>query len=88
MKILWDEAKDEKLKSTRGISFEDAATLILQNQIVDILKNPTRSGQFYFVLNLRNYIHAVPFLVNEDEDIVLKTIYPSRKLHKRYGRKK
>jgi uncharacterized DUF497 family protein len=84
MKILWDEEKNYKLKSERGVGFEDVASRILHGEIIDIMKNPTRGGQYYFIINLNQYIHVVPFMTGEDE-IILKTIYPSRKYHKKYG---
>ncbi|CAN2050325.1 BrnT family toxin [Candidatus Magnetomoraceae bacterium gMMP-1] len=84
MKILWDEEKNYKLRSERGVGFEDAAFRILNGDIIDIMKNPTREGQYYFIINLNQYIHVVPFIIGEDE-IILKTIYPSRKYQKSMG---
>ncbi|MCM8813546.1 MAG: BrnT family toxin, partial [Candidatus Omnitrophica bacterium] len=77
MNIVWDDAKNRKLIFERGISFEEAAELILQERYVDILKNPTKDNQFYFLVLIKNYIHVVPFLINDKEEIVLKTIFPS-----------
>jgi hypothetical protein len=34
-----------------------------------------------------DYTYVVPFVVDSDKNIVLKTIYPSRKFHKMYGGK-
>jgi len=39
------------------------------------------------VLNIREYIHLVPYVETKDE-IFLKTIIPSRKTTKNYLRKK
>ena len=39
--------------------------------------------QFIFILELRGYICYVPFVENDDE-IFLKTIIPSRKLNKEF----
>lgn len=36
-----------------------------------------------FVVEIENYIYLVPFIEKEDE-IFLKTIYPSRKATKKY----
>ena len=88
MRILWDDEKNRKLISERGVGFEEIVSCIMNNEILDILKNPTRTGQYNLVVNLKNYTYAVPFLVSENEEVILKTIYPSRKLHKVYGRKK
>ena len=33
----------------------------------------------------RNYTYVIPFVIDKDKNIVLKTVYPSRKFHKIYG---
>ena len=86
--MVWDEAKNELLKRERGVSFEEIAGIILDNQYTDIVENPTRPNQMYFVLTIRGYTWLVPFLIDESENIVLKTAFPSRKFHRRYGGKK
>ena len=44
-------------------------------------------NQEIFIIRLKDYICYVPFVENEKE-IFLKTIIPSRKLNKIYGEKK
>ena len=85
MKIIWDEDKNDVLKQTRGVSFEEITGIIMENRYIDIIKNPPRPGQRYFVLRMRDYTWIVPFVVDDDEAIVLKTAFPSRKYHKQYG---
>jgi len=82
--ILWDENKNIKLKLERNVSFEEISEYILSENIVDIIDHPKRKNQNIFVLELNNYIHAIPFVVDDNENIILKTAYPSRKLHKKY----
>jgi hypothetical protein len=53
---------------------------------LDILAHPNESdypNQKMYVLYLNHYIYLVPVIENEDE-IFLKTIFPSRKLCKQY----
>ena len=88
MDILWDEARDKKLKETRGISFDDVAQLILDKKYLAVLENPVRPKQMIFVLSYRGYTHVVPFVIDNEDNIVLKTILSSRKLHKLCGEKK
>jgi hypothetical protein len=83
--IKWDIEKDRWLRKTRGISFQEIADRILSGDYIDILKNPAHAGQEVFVLKIRNYVWAVPFVIEDDESIFLKTAYPSRKLFRRYG---
>lgn len=82
--IIWDENKDLKLKIGRNISFQEVSELILTNQYLDILEHPTKPEQKIFVIEMDNYVYAVPFIIDENSNIVLKTVYPSRKLHKKY----
>ena len=88
MDILWDEAKAKKLKETRDISFEHVAQLILDKKYLAILENPGRPKQMIFVLSYKGYTHVVPFVVDQEENVVLKTVFPSRKFHKLYGEEK
>jgi uncharacterized DUF497 family protein len=83
--ILWDEQKNMLLKKTRNVSFERAAMIIQNHEEIEVLENPVHIGQVYYIVNLNDYIHVVPAVVNADGNIVLKTIFPSRKYHKRFG---
>ena len=38
-----------------------------------------------FIVRFKGYIYVVPFKIDEDDNIVLKTAYPSRKFNKKYG---
>ncbi len=69
----------------RNISFETISDIILKKQYLDILENPSRPDQDIFVVNVNRYIYAVPFIIDNKSNIILKTIFPSRKLNKIYG---
>lgn len=84
--ILWDDEKNQKLRLERNISFEQIAELILRKEYLAILEHPSRPNQQIFVLLLNGYVHAVPFVIDEQANIVLKTAFPSRKLHKKHMR--
>jgi disulfide oxidoreductase YuzD len=83
--VNWSESKDRFLKAVRGISFQDIAEEILSGRYIDILENPGRPGQDVFIVRINDYTWVVPFVLREDDTIFLKTAYPSRKFHKRYG---
>jgi uncharacterized DUF497 family protein len=87
MNIIWDDEKNSKLKRERQISFEEIESLILAKKYIEILKHPKHPGQRVFILPINGYIHAVPFLLDDDNSIILKTAFPSRKFHKIYGHK-
>ncbi len=84
MKIIWDEQKNEKLIETRGISFEDVADILLQKKYIDILEHPTRHNQMLLIIPFKGYTYVVPFIIDKENNIVLKTVFPSRKFHKLY----
>ncbi len=83
--IIWDDDKNQKLQIERGISFDQISEMILRKEYLDILDNPSRPNQQIFVLMLNNYTYSVPFVIDEQSNIVLKTAYPSRKLHNNYS---
>jgi uncharacterized DUF497 family protein len=86
--IIWDELKNQRLIVERGVSFEEVAEILLNKEHVDIIENPAHPNQNYFIVKLNNYIHVVPFVLDEDKRIILKTIFPSRKFNKIYGGQK
>ena len=83
--IIWDDNKNLKLQRERQMSFEEIAEIILRKDYLDILENHTRPGQLVFVISFHDYVYAVPFIIDENENIILKTAYPSRKLSKKYN---
>ncbi len=84
MKSLnWNPEKNEILKKTRDISFEEIALLIEAGDILDVLDNRGHQGQFIYILEIETYAVVVPFIETDDE-IFLKTAFPSRKFTKLY----
>ena len=82
----WNVAKNEKLKTDRGISFEEIVFHIERGDVLDILEHPNQHryvGQRVFVVNVAGYAYLVPF-EESDTEVLLKTIIPSRKATKRY----
>ena len=82
--IVWDDEKNQKLQIKRDISFDQISEIILRKEYFDILENPSRPNQQIFVVRINDYIHSVPFIIDDQSNIVLKTAYPSRKLQKKY----
>ena len=83
--IKWDEEKDRWLILRRGISFNDIAEKIIEGEYLDILENPRKPNQDIFLIAIKGYVWVVPFVIDKDEAIFLKTAYPSRKFNKIYG---
>lgn len=84
--IRWSEEKDHKLRLRRGVSLARIAEMIENKEYLAILKHPKRSNQMIAVLRIDDYTWSVPFVYEDDgEAMFLKTAFPSRKLHRRYG---
>ncbi|MDO8737171.1 MAG: BrnT family toxin [Thermoleophilia bacterium] len=82
----WDDDKNETLILERGISFEEIVFHIGQGDIIDIMEHPNQkkyAGQRIFIIDVEGYAYLVPFVENEEE-IFLKTIIPSRKATRKY----
>ena len=85
----WSNDKNEKLRVTRGVSFEEAVLAIDQGQLLDILRHPNQNkykNQYMFVVKIYNYAWLIPF-AEAGTEVFLKTIIPSRKATKKYLRK-
>ena len=82
----WNLEKNEILKEQRKISFEEIVFQIQNDGLLEIIKhlnNDKYVNQKIFVVIYNNYVYLVPFLEKENE-IFLKTIFPSRKYTKKY----
>ena len=77
--IRWSQLKSERLKRTRGVSFEE----IISSQLIAVKNHPKREDQNIMLFKLKGYIWIVPY-VEEKDYIFLKTLYPSRKFTKLY----
>ena len=84
--LNWSPEKNELLKKQRNLSFEEIAYLIEAGQILGIEENSNRPHQRMSVIEMENYAIVVPFVETQNE-IFLKTAFPSRKHAKRYGLK-
>ena len=74
--IRWNDEKNKELQRDRGISFEE---------YIEILENPSNPEQMIFIINYQNYTWVIPFVLEDEGTIFLKTAFPSRKFHKKYG---
>lgn len=77
--IRWNHLKSERLKRTRGVSFEE----IIAAELIAIKRHPKREGQDIMLFKHKGYIWIVPY-VEEKDRIFLKTLYPTRKYTKIY----
>ncbi|MGH9875945.1 MAG: BrnT family toxin [Pyrinomonadaceae bacterium] len=85
----WSEKKNEQLKQSRGISFEDVVLALESGGLLDVLAHPNSRrypNQTVLVVAVMEYVYLVPH-VEESEYLFLKTIIPSRKATRDYGRR-
>jgi hypothetical protein len=84
--INWSTEKSLVLKASRGICFEDMVFYIERGDILDDYQHPNQKaypGQRIMVISVAKYAYLVPYVENEEE-LFLKTIIPSRKATQRY----
>ena len=84
--VEWNEEKNKKLKSERGIGFEDVILAIQEDRLIKTLTHPNKKkypNQRIMVIELNSYAYVVPF-VEDEEKFFLKTIFPSKKYTKKY----
>jgi len=82
----WNIEKNKMLRAERQICFEDIVLCIELGFLLDILEHPNQErykGQKIFVVQVDDYAYLVPFVEN-DIEVFLKTIIPSRKATKKY----
>lgn len=77
----WASEKNGQLRGERGISFEAITVAVEAGALLDVLAHPNPEKcprQKIMVVAVAGYAYLVPF-VEEDDDLFLKTIIPSRK---------
>ena len=77
--IKWSLLKSERLKRTRGVSFEE----ILRAKLIGVKKHPLKKNQYIMLFEYKKYIWVLPYVIEKDY-IFLKTLFPSRKYTKAY----
>jgi hypothetical protein len=86
MPIDWISEKNEDLKQRYGFGFEQVLTALGEDGLLEDRAHPNseRYGhQRQMIVRIENYAWVVPY-VQADEDIFLKTMFPSRQATKRY----
>ena len=82
----WNQEKNEQLRTERKISFETVVSSIEEGNLIDTIQHPNQEkypNQRIFIVKIDSYIYLIPFIEN-DTEIFLKTIIPSRKMKKQY----
>jgi len=89
MKVFrWDSEKNELLKKSRGVCFEQIVILMEREEILETIENPKQDkypGQKIAIVQIDDYAYLVPY-VQENDEIFLKTIIPNRKATNKHVR--
>jgi uncharacterized DUF497 family protein len=84
----WDNEKNEFLKDSRGVCFEQVVVLMAREDILETIEHPNQDkypGQKIAIVRIEDYVYLVPYVQKSDE-IFLITIIPSRKATNKYLR--
>ncbi len=84
----WDPKKNELLKATRNVSFEQVEECMRNGEVLDDYEHPNQAkypGQKIMVVRINGYCCIVPYKPEPDGDIWLKTIVQSRVAQKKFG---
>lgn len=79
--------KNQHLIKERGVSFEDVVAALDNDKLLDTIEhhNVTKyPKQEIYIIDINRYIYLVPFVRKDENTVFLKTIFPSRKLTKKY----
>ena len=80
--------KDLILREIRNIGFEDIIEAIKNGNLLDDIDHFNKKKYFsqrIFIVKVKYNIYAVPYVIDNKRKVrFLKTIYPSRKLNKKY----
>lgn len=93
MKVIkWNEEKNRELKNnpSRKVSFDDVLLALNEGNFYKIEEHYNQekyTHQSILYIEIRNYIYTVAF-VQDDEEIFLKTVIPSRKYTKIFLKEK
>jgi uncharacterized DUF497 family protein len=82
----WNPDKNQLLVKERGITFERIVFAIGSGDELAVLEHPNQEKypeQKISIVQVDDYVYAVPFIEN-DTEIFLKTIIPSRKATRQY----
>lgn len=81
MEFDFDAEKNQLLKKTRGISFEEILALIELGHPIEVLAHHNQERyqhQHILEIEIDEYVYLIPCIIT-NQKITLITIYPSRK---------
>jgi predicted DNA binding CopG/RHH family protein len=77
--MKFDIEKDLKLQKERGISFEMIIEAISEGRVLDDIAHPKRENQRVMLVEVSGDVYFVPYVLEKDGNIFLKTAFINRK---------
>ena len=77
--MRFDPQKDKKLQEERGIGFETIIAAIADGKVLSDMPHPTRENQRVMLVEVGADLYFVPYVVEKDGEIFLKTAFVNRK---------
>ena len=87
LEFEWSEEKNELLKNTRDVSFEELVQAYASGAFYKIRPHPDVDKyprQSLLIISIRGYIHCAPFVWKGSRVVFLKTLYKSRVFNNLY----
>lgn len=79
--------KNQQLIEGRNVSFEEVVTALENGKLLDVMRHYNKTKyphQEIYIVDINEYVYLVPFVKKDENTVFLKTIFPSRKLTKKY----
>lgn len=86
LEYIWDNAKDERLRLQRHISFDDVKYRLTSGDLLDDIQHPNQErypGQRLYIVRINNRAWVVPHR-RTARYVFLYTAYPSEKFTRLY----
>ena len=85
----FNNEKNAKLLAERGIGFEDVIAVLGTKGYLAVIDHPNPQkypNQQIYIIEVEGYVYLIPF-EKQGHKVILKTIYPSRKMTRLYQEK-
>ena len=85
----YDAEKNAKLLLERGIGFNEVICAVEDGQVLDIKVHPNQEqypNQKIMYVRILREVYGVSYVEDEQGDVFLKTVFPSRKARKAFLR--
>ena len=89
--FAFNEEKNQLLKATRVVSFNDILLAIEHGHLVGNISHPSRwhPKQRILLIRIAIYIYVAPYVYSKTKrELFLKTLYPSQVMTKKFAQRK